>query len=333
MVLFLTLLTLVSPGWAVSWVWGDRPQVCEWVDGPDVVFRAKLLDGASAPNGRSFRYRAQVLEIFKGLPADTREVTLVTDAEERGNADLLIGTGFDSRLPGTFFYSHMFLSGRTLTSDDDPELVYLRQYAKGELPTTGWIEGRVVQNFDKSLSSTFYAPLPDVRVTVTMGDRSWRTHTAADGSYRVRDLPPGEFRVAFEKEGWDPMEVLRPDTRPLAAGRCARVYGSASTTASITFQVRGPDGMPAAKPVALWWKRPDGSLQWLAVPYREVSSQPGYYRFFPVPVADLVMGYGTGIPEPPQWLVPGTRDIAKARVFRLGRQEQVGGVVFETRAP
>jgi len=335
MVLWLWLLALASPGWAVSWVWGDRPLVCEWVDRPDVIFRAKLMDGSSAPSGRSFRYRAKVLEIFKGLPADTREVTLVTDYEERGTGDLLIKAGVHPRMPAdTFFYSHDFLTGRTLNSADDPELVYLRQYAKGELPETGWVEGRVVQNFDKQWSSTAFSPLEGVRVTVTMGDRTWRTTTAADGSYRVKDLPAGEFRVAFEKEGWMPIEMLRPDTRPLGAGRCARVYGSAKTTASMTVYLRRADGSAVdygVKPLTLWFKQADGSLQWLAVFPERASSQPGHFRFAPVPVGDLVLGLGNPWQEL-RWFAPGTEDRSKARVFRLGRDEHVEGVVFEVQS-
>ena len=268
-----------------------------------------------------------MLEVFKGLPADTREVTLVSDYKEERMDDLLVSAS-PMPQPGVFFYSRDFGTGRTVEREDDPELVYLRQYAKGELPATAWLEGRVVQNFEKRLSSIRFAPLDDVQVTVTIGDRTWRTRTAADGRYRLKDLPPGEFRVTFDKEGWTPIEVLRPDKRPLAPGRCARAYGSASTTASITVDLREPDG----NPVGLWLRQPDGSLQWLMVPVQEEPSHPRRYRFSPVPTGDLVMA-AVDSQQQPRRFAPGTDDPTKARVFRLGRHEQLDGVVFEIRKP
>jgi hypothetical protein len=221
---------------------------------------------------------------------------------------------------------------------NDSDLEYLRLASQGKLEKSGWIEGDVVQNgFGSS-----YPPAPAAVVTATRNGRAYTTHTTENGSYRLKDVPPGEYTLTVTKDGFSPATVVTHNRMVRApevpSGGCSAVSAAFQTSATISGIVLTHLGRPAVGvDVALGEIRADGSIR--EVPDTKSPTGPdGRFRVKNVPVARVLVGVNVnGSPHQSAPFdavyAPGVATPEGPWIFLVKPDEQVKAVVLRLPAP
>jgi hypothetical protein len=179
--------------------------------------------------GQMTLYRFKVLEAFKGISPDTKEVFIdpasMTSCYTAFSTDknYLVYTGGGVPIPaaitilrGTQFHSSAkqipqawkgleqlpvytvgVCSPTRTVEEGDADLTFLRASAKDGAKGNGWIEGRTVQNFGYPYRFADFVAAADAIVTATAaaGDRK----TAAvrqDGTFKIGPVPPGVYAIS-----------------------------------------------------------------------------------------------------------------------------------------
>jgi hypothetical protein len=308
-------------------------------------------------------YRFEVLEAFKGLPPGTKEV-FVDPASMTScytqfarDRDYLVYTGgvqpapaavtvLGGRQPNSTVkqiptawkgleHLPVYLVGgcspTRMVGDKDADLAFLRSYAKGNLPTDGWIEGRAVQNFEWPFSFSQFVAVPEAMLTLT--PPSGGRITAAvqtDGTFRVGPVPPGIYSISVLSPDMGSGKLAEPEV-VVPSGGCAVANASFLTQSTISGKVLNAEGAPASGiRLELGELRSDGKLRAIPETWSN-SDKNGNFKISNVPVGRIVLAANlNGAPtvEMPFDAVyaPGTQDIPAARVFAVQPGREVSGV-------
>jgi len=170
-------------------------------------------------------------------------------------------------------------------------------------------------------------------------DRSWSSTTNADGSYLIDSLPPGSYTLTFTSARFGVGKpVMNSPTIEVPAGGCAVVRASFTTNATIAGKVQDATGRPAKGIRIEAGELVDRGHVRVVPDTWANSGADGTFTVKNVPIGRVVVGANlNGAPDVSMpfdsTYVPGTSDLASARVFTLQPSQQVRGVVLTLPAP
>jgi hypothetical protein len=348
-----------------------------------IVFRGRVIDNNHDPRlgfEQWTLYRFRIEEVFKGLPSNLKEVFIDPGSFTScyggfgSNVDYLIYTG-GPRAPETFasYYGRVkdtksrdgsvkllpdawkdlgalpiftvweCSPSRTI-QDDDPDLAYLRLASQGQVSANGSIHGVAVQNAEWPFSISDYLPVAGATITAAKGSQTWKSTTAADGSYRIPEIPPGKYTLAIASTDFgvgkflqiDP-NVIHPNVEAVAGG-CVVARASFDTSATIAGTVLNHNGQPASGVrIELGATNNDGKVKVIPGTWTN-SDAHGQFNARKVPVGRIVVGANINAsptldePYDPVY-VPSAGGIAAARIFTVKPGEQVTGVILTLPKP
>lgn len=200
----LLLTAFLLCGWtaASACICGERSP-CEANAGADAVFVGRVTriidEGAGDTNSSEqfgkFIVQFKVAEAFRGL--ESKEVELSAGGTScdytfaRGQSYLVFAHRFEGGPLRT-----SLCSGTRLLSEAQPSLEYLRG-ARAERGAT--VQGSVERAvFDRATAEGKVEVVSGARVTVKGEGGEYRGTTAADGSFRIRNVPAGIYRISTE---------------------------------------------------------------------------------------------------------------------------------------
>jgi hypothetical protein len=179
-------------------------------------------------------------------------------------------------------------------------------------------------------------------VTAMNNGKVWTTRTGDDGSYLLKEMPPGKYSVTVTKDGFQPAKLLPHNPTielpEVPAGGCAIVPATFQTSATISGKVFTSSGRPASGVrIQLGEVRPEGEAR--VIPETWTSSAPdGSFTVKNVPVGRVVIG--ANINSSPDSdapfdtvYAPGAPSVGLARVFSVKADETVGGVTLQLPSP
>lgn len=255
---------------------------------PPASYRLKFTGRSGALeqwyNNSSSPLTAEDVTVTDGQEATGINATLVKAATISGTltapagvsltATKIYASGSDGSWPvasdGTYKVVGLKAGPHTLwfSGDGNALAQYYNNATSAETATAVRVaEGQDVTGIDSilekgaSISGTVTAPagvtLSDTRVEVTVpGERGWAGHTtvAADGSYRIAGLPPGEYIVNFSVSGalgqwysaatsWRTAKVISVAAGQDVTGIDAALVKAASISGTVTV----PPGVEAGK--------------------------------------------------------------------------------------
>lgn len=260
---------------------------------------------------RKREIRLSVDEVLTGISAGETEVSILTGM---GGGDC--GYRFE-RGAAYVIYAYRNAQGQLETgicsrtrpiADAAEDLAYI--HAAAQAPSTGDIH--IVTGF-------FNRPgMPGVRIQLESGDSHYAAVTGADGDARFHGLPPGEYKVSGDLEGYFPLERALK----LHAKGCAEVLMPMALDRRITGRVFTKDGQPAPG-VVVQAQRPQDpsgdSVKTDAEGRFELRhfSVGGYYLGVNLSTQpNLQMPY-------PRWFYPGTADPAQAAVIFFSDKPEI----------
>jgi len=326
-----------------------EPPACAIFHKTPVIFRGKIIEqfGGHFNNALS---RVQVVEAFKGLPPDVREVIVLGS----------IGAGYDwifyldksqstldayrkwlksqsttdlnpwPKLGKEHVYSLGFCCAHTTSIANEEDLKYLRARAQDKVPINGWVQGVVVQNWFPALNGAAAVFGAGVRVGVRNGSRHWESVTRGDGNFRIENLPEGEYDTWVSKAGFSGV-TFAPKVSVPACG-CGVLDATLETNSSISGMVLDARGRPAPDAeVEVAAVLPGGAVKWTG-PWGRSDSH-GRFSLAKLPVARIVVGSNIGgvptrkLPYDPVHS-PGTSTPANARMFYLRTEEHADNVIL-----
>lgn len=355
--LFFTLGT-AWPVLACSCTSYERVQACQIYQSTPVIFRGRAIDHFvqnTTGHLRMVMYRFKVLETFKGLPPDMKEVFI--DPASRTpcysqfalDRDYLVytGAGPPALAAGTAFgelpaawkgleqlpvYAAGICNPTRAVEEKDTDLAFLRSQAKDSLKVNGWIEGRAVQNFSgwPSLFAEFVAA---AEATVTISSPSGDRKTAAvqaDGRYKIGSVPPGIYTISVESQVLGNGTVAKPNVE-IPSGGCVVANAWFSTGSTIAGRVLAADGKPASRiRLELGELQTGGKVRVIPSTWSN-TDKDGNFKIPNAPVGRIVLAANLNrapTPERPfdPTYVPGTQDVSAARVFAIRPGQQVTDV-------
>lgn len=229
--------------------------LCERLDKTHVIFLGEVIEGGVEPGEDPWRSkpgiaRLRVVEAFRGLPKDAREVEIdlffwsgmcSPNPYERGK-QVLVFTHFDRE-------RGMLADGMCTQSQSHKwlgeEIERVRGYFRGEMKTE--IYGRIAPNTEDSsvgysLDSGGTPPIAGATVVVEgMGER-FRALSDSKGRYFVKGLPGGLYRLRAELAGYD-NRGLEPEVS-VNQGGCAEQDFGLWTKNSVEGYVFDLNGAP-----------------------------------------------------------------------------------------
>ena len=325
-------------------------------------------------------YRLRVTESFKGLPAGTNDVFIDPGnfygcpSELRVGKDYLVYANLDKHLPLAPTLANYLIRIRSMQSPrtdakqlpaswkhlgsapvvmdggmcvptrtvqtDDPDLRYLRIAARDQLPRSGSIQGRAVQNWEGSQRTHDYLPVPGAEIMVKRAGKMWRTYTDHDGTYTVPGLSPGRYQVSVSKAKWGPARfpIQDPEGVVVPLSGCAVMNASFNTFATISGTLLNANGSPARGVyLQLGEVRRDRKLRVIRGA-EATTDDRGRFGISNVPVGRVVVGINidsSPVVHRPfdATYSPGTPTLGAAQIFSLQRDEQVSGIVFRLPPP
>lgn len=271
--------------------------------GERVTARRSAADPPRSDVFRKREIRLSLGEVLTGISAGETQVSVLTGM---GGGDC--GYRFE-RGAAYVVYAYRNAQGQLEAgicsrtrpiADAAEDLAYI--HAAAQAPSTGDI--RIVTGF-------FNRPgTPGVPIQLQSGGSHYAAVTGADREARFPGLPPGEYKVSGDLEGYFPFERALK----LHAKGCAEVLMTMALDRRITGRVFTKDGQPAAG-VVVQAQRPQDpwgdSVKTDAEGRYELRhfSAGGYYLGINLSTkANLQMPY-------PRWFYPGTEDPTQAAVI------------------
>jgi hypothetical protein len=178
--------------------------ICDLVEGADVIFLGEVVEGGLDPgedawSGRPTFARMRIIEAYKGLRPDTREVTvelfylkgMCSPAVYRRGERTLV---FLAKPENNGALRDGACSGSRFEKSDPSGLQYVRDYFGGRTSTT--IRGQVAANTYPG------APIEGAQVTAQGIGRRFVVNADERGEYAISGIPEGQYRVSAEKAGY-----------------------------------------------------------------------------------------------------------------------------------
>ncbi len=214
--LALSLLSLAAIALACSC---DPGTICDRIERHPVIFLGEVVEGGLQPGedpwkGVAGTVRLRLRELYRGLPADTKEVSIqlmfsqgmCSGSPYRNGEQILVFTRRSAK--GELSDGMCTASG---SAKDYPEdLAYTRRYFAGQ--TTTSIRGRVVSY------RAWDTPIPNARLVAQGQGREFTATTALNGHFEIPNLPAGWYTVTAHANGYSLAEPPRPF--PLSARSC-----------------------------------------------------------------------------------------------------------------
>jgi hypothetical protein len=202
--------------------------ICERVQDVPVIFLGEVIEGGLEPGQDAWKStagfaRLRVVERYKGLPRDAKEVAI----------QLLFIPGMCSPMPYRKGEQTLVFVGRDengnlhdggcteswFAKDLQEDLAYVRRYFKGETSPT--IRGRIAANetahlVDFILDVDKGQPVEGAQVVAEAGGKKRSATTDSHGRYEIAGLTPGTYLVRAEKDGYTSeggFESLRQGSR------------------------------------------------------------------------------------------------------------------------
>jgi hypothetical protein len=370
--LFLTL-SATWPVLACSCASYEPVKACQIYQRTQVIFRGRVIDhnaNSTVGFGQMTLYRFKVLEAFKGLPPDTKEVFIdpasMTSCYTRFalDRDYLVYTGGAQPTPAAVTildrrYSNspgkqipaawsglgqlpVYVVGvcsPTRTVDEkDLDLAFLRSSVNGSSQVNGWIEGRVVQNFSWPYNFADFVAAPDAMLTVTApsGNRS-TVVVQTDGTFKIGPVPPGNYAVSIGSPVFANNKLALPEVE-VPSGGCAVANAFFETGSTITGKVLTVDGKPASRVrLELGEFQAGGKVR--VIPHTwSNTDKDGSFTISNAPAGRIVLAANLNgaptveMPFDPVY-VPGTQDVQSARVFDIPPGQKTTGVSLQLPKP
>ncbi|MCC6538524.1 MAG: hypothetical protein IT162_13290 [Bryobacterales bacterium] len=347
---------------------------CEMYHTTPVIVRARVIDTTRRYTGHLPLFaisRLAVVEAFKGLPRNTREILVgPTDGYEPGKEYLLyLGAGS----PGDEVVNHFYglqprpklpaewapESLRALlyfgvgacsedrvisNADTDADILFFRAASRIRPSDPGWIEGRVVQNFDLVSRLANLPAAPGVTIDIQPHpERSFaggsQIAVPATGTYRTALLPPGQYVLQFASRllgKGTPIRGEEPVT--VHPGGCTVVNAWFETLATIDGRVLGADGKPTGGVrVELGAVAANGAIRRVPNVWAN-SAADGRFHLERVPLGFFLVGANIdGVPRASEPFdpvyAPGTQDRTRARLFEVKPKSQIRDVELRMSPP
>jgi hypothetical protein len=219
-------------------------------------------------------------------------------------------------------------------AENDADLAYLRSTLTSGPQTTGWIDGRALQNYRSWRMATGYLGLAGATFTFQSSSGvKTSAVTQADGSFHLSEVPAGTYAVSAES----PLlgaGALGPNSIAVPPGGCAVIRASFPTNATIAGKVIGAGGKPVAGiKVMAAALRPGAQFQAVEDADAETNAN-GEYLIPNVPIGKVAVAMNldhapTSAMPFDTAFAPGTQDPTAARVFDIHPGQQVTGVTFQ----
>jgi hypothetical protein len=345
-------------------------KACEMIDRAPVIFRGRAIDTNHDPTAgfdQATLYRFSVVESFKGLPANVKEVFIDPASftscyrDFAFDRDYLVYTG---RALSNF--AGMSIVGRhppnspgkqnpaawrgledlrvyvvdgcnpTRAVDrDDPNLAYLRSRVPG---AEAWIEGRAVQNFSRTSRYAAHVAAADAVITASpRAGEPRKTRVQPDGAYRLTSVAPGKYTMSAESLRLGVGKIVMADM-DVPAGGCAVANFSFETRATISGKVMDSAGRAAAAVrLEVGDMQIGGKVRTVPGTWSS-TDKDGYFRISNVPVGRVVVAAnlnGAPTSDMPFDTVyaPGTQEVTRARVFEIRPGQELTGVALQLPPP
>jgi hypothetical protein len=329
---------------------GAPGPACAWVANAEVIFVGTPVytnDDRSGTFVQQTLYRFEVEEVFKGLPAGTKEVwvdpgsftscyaeyklgtKLLVFARKRGgslgdSAAMTVAApgkkrkplppGFDPKMP---VYYAPECSGTRGAEYAPAEITWLRSWKEGKTKTS--IDGEVIDDYG--------SPLAGAKITVKDVSRSFSAQSGLDGRWRIESVPAGHYLVTAELQSY---RLRWTPERDVVDRACAYVKLPLESSGSIAGTAVGPNQKPLADiEVTVSRYSADGELEVLKAPIQTRSD--GSFVLENLPAGDFIVGVNVNfyprvrMPYDTTYL-PGVREIGKARVLHLNPGEKLRGL-------
>ncbi len=370
----------VLPALACSCISSEPVLACEVLHEAPVIVYGTIIEEIHDSPGLTWKlYRLRVRETFKGLPAGTNDVFIDPanlsgcPSEFKLGEDYVIYANLGAyplaptlanyltqmrkilspdtgakQLPAS--WKHLgsapvvadpgMCSPTRMIQPDDPDLRYLRIAVRNQLPRSGSIRGRAVQNWERSQRTHDYLPVPGAEIVVKRAGKMWRAQTDFEGTYTVPDLPPGRYQVSVSKAKWGPGQfpIQDPENVVVPLFGCAVRNASFHTFATISGTVVNANGSPARDVyLQLGEVRRDRKVRVIRGA-EATTDDRGRFGISNVPVGRVVVGINldsSPVVHRPfdATYSPGTPTLGAAQIFSLQRDEQVTGIVFRLPPP
>jgi hypothetical protein len=332
---------------------GDDAPACERYPGARAVFTGTVLRGSDHADGnfqRGTLFLVRVVEVFKGLRLDQREVVV----DPRSYSQYQLGAVH-------LFYGGQELPASEVQRDGHPgpwpnvwvEKRKLKVYpvatcgGSKEVARAGedlrWIRRALLEKQATRVFGATYQLYASIATSVKAGsnvplegatvrlrgqgqDRSMQS--GVDGAYEFSGIAPGEYRLWAEREPWK--ESYR-QTIVVDPGGCVERALRLAPAGTISGVVKGADGKPA-KDVGVELVRVlrDGKLPKESSLWARTDAA-GRFLMEGVPAGKFVLGVNltgpTSAERPwPSTYYPGRRRLAEAKVLELAPNGHLAGL-------
>jgi hypothetical protein len=227
--------------------------ICERVQEVPVIFLGEVIEGGLEPGqnaweGTASFARLRVVERYKGLPRDAKEVVIqlrfipgmcAPMPYRKGEQTLVfVARDQEGNLRDGICTESWF------AKDRDEDLAYVRRYFGGNTSPT--IRGRVAANatadmVDFALDANHGQPVEGARVVVEGGGKRPAATTDSHGRYEIFGVAPGTYLVHPEKEGYVGQGGFEVHVRSRG---CAFQNLGLFAQNSVEGSVLDPDGKP-----------------------------------------------------------------------------------------
>jgi Carboxypeptidase regulatory-like domain len=228
--------------------------ICEKVLEVPVIFLGEVIEGGLEPgrdawDAATSSARLRVVERFKGLPKDAKEVVvqlnfmpgMCSSVPYRKGEQTLV---FAARDDEEGLLGDGPCTDSQFAKDVPDELAYVRRYFKGQTSPTIW--GRIAANETASLVDFVLdvdkaQPMEGARVTVEGRGKLRSATTDRHGRYEISGLEPGDYVVRGSKDGYAGEGEFKVQVK----GRgCAIQNLGLFARNSVEGRVIDPDGKP-----------------------------------------------------------------------------------------